>query len=417
MSRVEQEAVRGVRTTPGPLGAIARRVLERALSGIEDGAIELRAPDGVRRFGDPAAEPQVLEIHDPRFFARLARSGKLAVGEGYQAGEWSSPDLPGLVALLARNQDQVFNRPPLSILAAITRLIPHIELPRGLRRAEQDIHAHYDLGNAFFSLWLDESMTYSSALYETSGATLAEAQQSKYRALADATRIGPDDHVLEIGTGWGGFALHLARERGCRVTTATISREQHALATQRVREAGLADRIDVVYCDYRKLAGSYSRIVSIEMIEAVGHRQLGTYFATIDRLLAPDGLAGIQAILVPDQRYRAYRRQRDWIRKHIFPGGMLPSLEAVTTAARRSSTLMVHDVREIGPHYARTLREWRERFLLCRTEVEALGLDLRFQRTWEYYLAFCEAAFATHALRDAQLVLTRPLNRTLAAAV
>ena len=417
MSRVEQEAVRGVRTTPGPLGAIARRVLERALSGIEDGAIELRAPDGVRRFGDPAAEPQVLEIHDPRFFARLARSGKLAVGEGYQAGEWSSPDLPGLVALLARNQDQVFNRPPLSSLAAITRLIPHIELPRGLRRAEQDIHAHYDLGNAFFSLWLDESMTYSSALYETSGATLAEAQQSKYRALADATRIGPDDHVLEIGTGWGGFALHLARERGCRVTTATISREQHALATQRVREAGLADRIDVVYCDYRKLAGSYSRIVSIEMIEAVGHRQLGTYFATIDRLLAPDGLAGIQAILVPDQRYRAYRRQRDWIRKHIFPGGMLPSLEAVTTAARRSSTLMVHDVREIGPHYARTLREWRERFLLCRTEVEALGLDLRFQRTWEYYLAFCEAAFATHALRDAQLVLTRPLNRTLAAAV
>ena len=417
MSRVEQEAVRGVRTTPGPLGAIARRVLERALSGIEDGAIELRAPDGVRRFGDPAAEPQVLEIHDPRFFARLARSGKLAVGEGYQAGEWSSPDLPGLVALLARNQDQVFNRPPLSILAAITRLIPHIELPRGLRRAEQDIHAHYDLGNAFFSLWLDESMTYSSALYETSGATLAEAQQSKYRALADATRIGPDDHVLEIGTGWGGFALHLARERGCRVTTATISREQHALATQRVREAGLADRIDVVYCDYRELAGSYSRIVSIEMIEAVGHRQLGTYFATIDRLLAPDGLAGIQAILVPDQRYRAYRRQRDWIRKHIFPGGMLPSLEAVTTAARRSSTLMVHDVREIGPHYARTLREWRERFLLCRTEVEALGLDLRFQRTWEYYLAFCEAAFATHALRDAQLVLTRPLNRTLAAAV
>jgi cyclopropane-fatty-acyl-phospholipid synthase len=417
MSRVEQESVAGIGTTLGPLGAIARRVLERALSGIEDGAIELRTPDGVRRFGDPAAEPQVLEIHDSRFFARLARSGKLAVGEGYQAGEWSSPDLPGLVALLARNQDQVFNRPPLSVLAAITRLIPHVELPRGLRRAEQDIHAHYDLGNAFFSLWLDESMTYSAALYETPQATLAEAQQCKYRALADATRIGPDDHVLEIGTGWGGFALHLARERGCRVTTATISREQYALATQRVLEAGLAERIDVVYCDYRKLQGSYSRIVSIEMIEAIGHRQLGTYFATIDRLLAPDGLAGIQAILVPDQRYRAYRRQRDWIRKHIFPGGMLPSLEAVTTAARRSSGLMVHDVREIGPHYARTLREWRERFLLCRTEVEALGLDLRFQRTWEYYLAFCEAAFATHALRDAQLVLTRPLNRTLAAPV
>ena len=414
MSRAEHEAAAVARATPGPLGAIARRVLCSALSGLEGGALELRAPDGVQRFGDPDCEPQVLEVHDPRFFARLARSGKLAVGEGFQAGEWSTPDLPGLVALLARNHDQVFGRPPLSLLAAVTRALPRIELPRGLRRSERDVHAHYDLGNAFFSLWLDESMTYSCALFETPEATLAEAQQSKYRALAEATRIGEDDHVLEIGTGWGGFALHLARERGCRVTTTTISREQHALARERVAAAGLSDRIDVVYCDYRELTGSYSRIVSIEMIEAIGHRQLGTYFATIDRLLAPGGFAGIQSILVPDQRYKLYRSQRDWIRKHIFPGGMLPSLEAVTTAARRSSGLMVHEVREIGPHYARTLREWRERFLLRRSEVEALGLDLQFQRTWEYYLAFCEAAFATHTLRDAQLVLTRPLNRNLA---
>jgi cyclopropane-fatty-acyl-phospholipid synthase len=417
MSRVEREPVAVGRRRQGPLGFVARRVLESALAGIEEGALELRSPDGTRRFGDPDAAPQVLEVSDPRFFARLGRSGKLAVGEGYQAGEWSSPDLPGLVALLARNQEQVFGRPPLSALAALTRLVPRVELPRGLRRAERDIHAHYDLGNAFFSLWLDESMTYSCALFETPESTLAEAQQAKYRALADATRIGPDDHVLEIGTGWGGFALHLARERGCRVTTATISREQHALAGERVRAAGLADRIDVVYSDYRKLEGTYSRIVSVEMIEAIGHRQLGTYFAAIDRLLAPNGLAGIQSILVPDQRYRAYRHQRDWIRKHIFPGGMLPSLEAITTAARRSSGLMVHDVREIGPHYARTLREWRERFLLRRAEVEALGLDAHFQRTWEYYLAFCEAGFATHALRDTQFVLTRPLNRTLTASL
>jgi cyclopropane-fatty-acyl-phospholipid synthase len=415
MSRVERESATLTRTAPRLLGTLSRRVLFAALAGLEGGALEVRAPDGVWRFGDPACAPQVLEVHDPRFFARLARSGKLAVGEGYQAGEWSTPDLPGLVALLARNHDQVFGRLPLSLLAAVARAVPRVELPRGLRRAERDVHAHYDLGNAFFSLWLDESMTYSCALFETPEATLAEAQQAKYRVLADATRIGPDDHVLEIGTGWGGFALHLARERGCLVTTTTISREQHGFATRRVAEAGLSDRIDVVYSDYRKLRGSYSRIVSIEMIEAIGHRQLGTYFATIDRLLARDGFAGIQSILVPDQRYTLYRRQRDWIRKHIFPGGMLPSLEAVTTAARRSSSLMVHDVQEIGPHYARTLREWRERFLLRRSEVEALGLDLHFQRTWEYYLAFCEAAFATHALRDAQLVLTRPLNRALAA--
>ena len=415
MSRVEQKTVAAPRIRPGLVGAASRRVLERALAGIVDGALEIRAPDGARRFGDPAAEAAVMEVHDPRFFARLARSGRLAVGEGYQAGEWSSPDLPGLVAVLARNQEQVFGRPPLSLLAGLGRLVPRVEVPRGLRRAEQDVHAHYDLGNAFFSLWLDDSMTYSCALFESPAATLGEAQQAKYRALADATRIGPDDRVLEIGSGWGGFALHLARERGCRVTTATISREQHVLATRRVREAGLDHLIDVVYSDYRQLEGSYSRIVSIEMIEAIGHRQFGTYFASIDRLLAPDGLAGIQAILVPDQRYRTYRGQRDWINKHIFPGGMLPSLEAIATAARRSSNLMVHDVREIGPHYARTLREWRERFLVRRAEVEALGLDTHFQRTWEYYLAFCEAAFATHALRDAQIVLTRPLNRTLTA--
>jgi cyclopropane-fatty-acyl-phospholipid synthase len=417
VSRVEGKAVAAPRTRSSPVGAVSRRVLERALSGITDGALEMRCPDGARRFGDLAAEPAVMEVHDPRFFARLARSGRLAVGEGYQAGEWSSPDLPGLVAVLARNQEQVFGQPPLSLLAGLGRLVPRIELSRGLRRAEQDVHAHYDLGNEFFALWLDESMTYSCALFESPDMTLAEAQESKYRSLADATQIGADDRVLEIGSGWGGFALHLARERGCRVTTATISREQHALASRRVREAGLAHLVDVVYSDYRQLEGSYSRIVSIEMIEAIGHRQFGTYFAAIDRLLAPDGLAGIQAILVPDQRYRTYRGQRDWINKHIFPGGMLPSLEAIATAARRSSQLMVHDVREIGPHYARTLREWRERFLVRRAEVEALGLDLHFQRTWEYYLAFCEAAFATCALRDAQIVLTRPLNRTLAASL
>ena len=232
MSRVERESVAAPRTRPGLVGAASRGACSSARSsGIEDGALETARPDGTRRFGDPAADAVVLEVHDPRFFARLARSGRLAVGEGYQAGEWSSPDLPALVALLARNHEQVFGRPPLSLLARLGRLVPRVELPRGLRRAERDVHAHYDLGNAFFALWLDESMTYSCALFESPGATLAEAQQAKYRALADATQIGAGDHVLEIGTGWGGFALHLARERGCRVTTATISREQHALAT------------------------------------------------------------------------------------------------------------------------------------------------------------------------------------------
>ena len=250
------------------------------------------------------------------------------------------------------------------MLAGLGRLVPRIELPRGLRRAERDVHAHYDLGNAFFALWLDESMTYSCALFESPEATLAEAQQAKYRALADATRIGPgrprarDRHRLGRVRAAPRARARLPGDDGHDLARAARARDRSACA-----RPGWRDRIDVVYSDYRQLQGSYTRIVSIEMIEAIGHRQFGTYFATIDRLLAPDGLAGIQAILVPDQRYSTYRGQRDWIRKHIFPGGMLPSLEAIATAARRSSGLMVHDVREIGPHYARTLREWRERFL------------------------------------------------------
>ena len=275
--------------------------------------------------------------------------------------------------------------------------MPRVELPRGLRRAERDVHAHYDLGNAFFSLWLDESMTYSCALFETPEATLAEAQQAKYRSLADATLIGPGDHVLEIGSGWGGFALHLARERGCRVTP----RRSRASST-RSRPGACGRRAWPTASTWStattgSCSGCYSRIVSIEMIEAIGHRQLGTYFATIDRLLAPDGLAGIQAILVPDQRYRTTAVSATGSASTSSRAGCCPSLEAITTAARRSSDLMVHDVREIGPHYARTLREWRERFLLRAERGRGARARPYFQRTWEYYLAFCEAAFATHA--------------------
>ena len=415
MSRVERESATLTRTPPGLLGSLSRRVLFAALAGLEGGALELRAPDGVRRFGDPACEPQVLEVHDPRFFARLARSGRLAVGEGYQAGEWSTPDLPGLVALLARNHEQVFGRLPLSLLAAVTRAIPRVELPRGLRRAERDVHAHYDLGNAFFSLWLDESMTYSCALFETPAATLAEAQQAKYRVLADATRIGPDDHVLEIGTGWGGFALHLARERGCRVTTTTISREQHALASRRVAEAGLSDRIDVVYSDYRHAAG----LVQPHRLDRDDRGDRPSPAGHVLRDDRPSARAGRLRRHPVDPRPRPALHALSPPAR-LDPQAHLPRRDAALARGghegrRRSSSLMVHDVHEIGPHYARTLREWRERFLLRRSEVEALGLDLHFQRTWEYYLAFCEAAFATHALRDAQLVLTRPLNRALAA--
>ena len=400
----------------GPLGKIALSVLRDGLGRMREGALELCLPGGTSwRFGDPAAAAVELRVRDLAFLRRLATGGKLAVGEGYQAGEWTSDDLPGLFRLFIRNEQAVFREGTLGRLNRLAALRPTIELPRGLRRAEQDIHAHYDLGNDFFGLWLDESLTYSSALYSEPSMTLAEAQQAKYRRLADATRVGPDDRVLEIGSGWGGNAIHLARERGCRVTTITISREQHAEATRRVHEAGLADRVEVRYQDYREVEGSFSRVLSIEMIEAIGHRQFPIFFSTIDRVLAPGGLVGVQAILIPDQHYDRYRRRPDWIRKHIFPGGLLPSIEVLARTARSASQLMVHEVFELGPHYSRTLREWRERFLERRSEVAELGLDERFQRTWEYYLAFCEAAFGEHALRDVQLVLMRPGNPLLRA--
>ena len=395
--------------------AIARRVLFAALEQMSEGALELRFPDGVRRrFGSEDCDAIVVEILDERWFGRLALSGKLGPGEGYMAGEWRTSDLVGLFELIARNAEHVFDGSVLGPLARAARALPRLPRLPSLRRSERDVQAHYDLGNEFFELFLDDSLTYSAGIFDRPGMSLADAQQAKFARLCNHLRLGPEHHLLEIGSGWGAMAIHAARERGCRVTTVTISRAQHALATRRVHEAGLAERVEVRYLDYRLVQGRFDRVVSIEMIEAIGHRQFPTYFAAIDRVLARDGVAAIQAILIPDQRYHSYRRSRDWIRKHIFPGGLLPSLTVLAEAMTRSSRLTIHAVDEIGPHYAETLRRWRENFLANRERVRALGFDEPFLRKWEYYLAFCEAAFRTHALRDVQLVLTRPMNGSLA---
>jgi len=395
--------------------AIARRVLFAALERITVGALEVRLPGGVRRrFGQADCAPIVLDVLDERWFGRLALGGKLGPGEGFMAGEWRTSDLVGLFELIARNAEQVFDGSALKPLARVARALPQLPRLPSLRRSARDVQAHYDLGNEFFELFLDDSLTYSAAVFDRPGMSLAEAQQAKFARLCDHLRLGPEHHLLEIGSGWGAMAIHAARERGCRVTTVTISREQHELATRRVHEAGLAERVEVRYSDYRQIEEQYDRVVSIEMIEAIGHREFPTYFAAIDRALSRDGLAAIQAILIPDQRYESYRRSRDWIRKHIFPGGLLPSLTVLAQAMTRSSRLTIHAVDEIGPHYAETLRHWRMRFLANREQVRALGFDEAFLRKWEYYLAFCEAAFRTHTLRDVQLVLTRPLNGPLA---
>jgi cyclopropane-fatty-acyl-phospholipid synthase len=389
------------------LEGIAVSILERSLSRLEGGTLEVGLPGGeVRRFGSgPAA---TLTIHDNAFFRRVATRGKLGLGESYTAGEWDSEDLVALLELLLRNAAAAADRH-----AGVRRLLearPRLNRRNGLLRARRNIAYHYDLGNELFALMLDETMTYSCAVFEGKDEPLADAQRRKLRHVCERLRLTPADRVLEIGCGWGGFAQFAASEYGCSVTGLTISAEQAALARERTRG------LDVRICeeDYRRHTGSYTKVASIEMLEAIGERQFGTYFETIDRLLEPGGLACVQTILIPDDRWERYRRSPDWIERYVFPGCLIPSLTALTRAMSASSRLMVHEVDEIGHHYAETLHRWRESFRTHIEDVRALGYDHVFERTWDFYLAVCEAGFRTRALRDVQLTLTRSFNETLA---
>jgi cyclopropane-fatty-acyl-phospholipid synthase len=401
-----------------PPTAAERRTLH-AVTGmlelLQVGALEVRLPDGRRReFGDATSELRTeLDVHDWRFFGRLLHGASVGVGESYVAGEWSATDLVSLFRIVIANRRALRRVTPAAILnVAGDKLIHHLRANR-LGQSKRNIAAHYDLSNALYATFLDDTMTYSAAVFETPAVTLEEAQLAKYRRLAEKARIDADCHVLEIGCGWGGFAIFAARTYGCRVTGITLSEEQASLARERVAEAGLEDLVEIRIVDYREVEGSFDRIVSIEMLEAVGHRYLSTYFATIDRLLAPDGLAAVQVITIPEQRYDSYKRRPDFIQRYIFPGGHLPSLEAMSGTMGRASELYVDDVENIGMHYAETLRRWRERFLDRADEVRELGFDEPFVRMWEFYLAYCEAAFLARYINDLQLVLTRPMNGAL----
>jgi cyclopropane-fatty-acyl-phospholipid synthase len=394
--RAEPVAVRGP-----VLERAASAVLARTLAGLEGGTLEVELPGGgTRRFGSGA--PVRLSIHDTALFRRLAIRGKLGLGESYTAGEWEADDLVAFFELLLRNADRsVALHPRVRRLLALR---PRLHRRNGLIRSRRNIAYHYDLGNELFALMLDETMTYSCAVFDRPEMSLADAQRSKYERLCQRLSLGSDDHVLEIGCGWGGFARHAAETRGCRVTGITISREQAALAREQTR--GLP--VEIVEQDYRTVEGSFTKVVSIEMVEAIGADQFGTFFATIDRVLAPGGLAAVQTILVPEQRWDRYRQTPDWIERYVFPGCLIPSLEALARAAADSSQLGIYGVDEIGVHYAETLRRWRANVGERIADVRALGYDLRFERTWDFYLAFCEAAFRTRSLRDAQLLLARP---------
>jgi len=393
--RVEPARARG-----RVLERTATSVLERALAGLDGGTLEVELPGGsVRRFG--AGAPVRLMIHDRAFFRRLATRGKLGFGESYTAGEWDADDLVGLFELLLRNADAAAERH--ARVRRALELRPRLARRNGFARSRRNIAYHYDLGNDLFELMLDETMTYSCAVFSEPGMSLAEAQRAKYKALSDKLSLSPEDHVLEIGCGWGGFARFAAENYGCRVTGLTISREQAVVA--RERTAGLP--VEIVEQDYREVEGEFTKVVSIEMIEAIGEDQFGMFFATIDRVLAPGGRAVIQTILVPEQRWERYRRTPDWIERYVFPGCLIPSLESLARAAAKDSRLAIYGVDEIGDHYAETLRRWRASFHDKMEDVRRLGYDTRFERMWDFYLAFCEAAFRTRALRDVQLLVAR----------
>jgi cyclopropane-fatty-acyl-phospholipid synthase len=391
----------------------AERVVLQALEGLEVGRLVVELPGGTRTFG-PGPEPAgVLRVRHPRLFRRVLGGGEIALGESFMDGDWTTPDLVALIRLMLANR-AVFDgvAGPLSWLSGLVDGIRHRIRDNTKRGSRRNIHAHYDLGNAFFSLFLDVNLMYSCALYDGPEQSLEAAQVNKLRTICRKLDLGPADHVVEIGTGWGGFAVYAATRHGCRVTTITISQEQYDYAVERCRAAGEAgSRIEVRLEDYRDLRGRYDKLVSIEMFEAVGHRHYDTFFGVCDRLLNRDGVMLLQTITVDDQRFASYLGEPNWIAKYIFPGAELASVGAILASLTRATGLGLFHAEQIGTHYARTLHAWRARFQSRLGEVRAQGFDDRFIRMWDLYLGYCEAAFLDRHIGDVQLLLAKAGNR------
>ncbi|HUQ44462.1 MAG TPA: cyclopropane-fatty-acyl-phospholipid synthase family protein [Candidatus Limnocylindria bacterium] len=391
------------------LERLAFRAMLQVAQRIRIGELTVVLPDGSTQvFGDPATGGHgELRIHDLAAVTRILRGGDTGAGEAYMDGLWSSPDLAALAKVASVNRDALaLTRGWYRVPAKLAKTIAHRARRNTPGQAKKNIEAHYDLGNEFYRLFLDETLTYSSAVFATPEQSLADAQRNKYRLMAERAGLRAGMHVLEIGTGWGGFALYAAGELGCRVTTATISTAQHALATERVRAAGLQDRVEVLLRDYREIEGEYDAIVSIEMLEAVGAEFFEAYFQVCDRALKAGGLMSLQTIAFPDVAYLPQARGANWIQTYIFPGGLLPSLAQVERSLR-GTQLLVRGVEDIAQHYVRTLATWRERFMGRLDDVREMGFDDRFVRMWEYYLAMSEAAFDTGVCQDYQIALEK----------
>jgi cyclopropane-fatty-acyl-phospholipid synthase len=391
------------------LGRFAWHVALAGASRIRIGCLTVVLPDRTQRqFGDVTSDIRAeFRIHDREALVRMLIGGETGGGEAYMDGLWSSPDLPALLRLAALNRDALaLSAGWFRIPAQLRRTVAHRLRRNTKSQSRRNIAAHYDLGNDFYRLFLDETMTYSSAVFEAAGQPLADAQRAKYRRMAQGAGLVAGQHVLEIGSGWGGFALYAAGELGCRVTSITISREQHALARERVAAAGLEHLVDIQLRDYRDIDGTYDAIVSIEMLEAVGADYFATFFAACDAALAPGGRLSLQSITFPDAAYERQLRGANWIQTYIFPGGLCPSLSVIERATR-DTRLLITSVTDIAEHYVRTLAAWRAQFNERLEDVRAMGFDDRFIRMWDYYLALSEAGFATGVSQDLQIVMEK----------
>ncbi len=404
MSLAEDASLTALTGAPHPF-RLALRLMSR---GWRYGRLTFALPSGrdVMLSGTESGPSGRLVVRDYRFMRRVLASGDIGFAEGYMAEEWETPDLAALLTVLALNFEQMPRVSRGDRLARLANRIIHALNANSRSGSRRNIHAHYDLGNAFYACWLDPGMTYSSARYAFPGQPLAEAQENKYRTLAAQMRLAPGHHVLEIGCGWGGFAEFAVGQIGARVTGITISREQYDFARRRLFEKGLAERADIRLIDYRDVAGRYDRVASIEMFEAVGEKYWPAYFEKIRDSLTPDGVAGLQIITIQDDVFDRYRRRADFIQKYIFPGGMLPSESRLRAVTDRAG-LAWEGAAAFGHHYAETLATWTRRFDAAWEAVRSLGFDERFRRLWRFYLGYCEAGFRGGRTDVVQIALSR----------
>lgn len=399
--------------SPGLLQRVARQQLFKLLTQLKGAGITIHEPDNDYFFGDETAELQAsISVLDPDFYYRLLIGGSIGAGESWIEELWTTPDLTQVIRVFARS---------MSLLEKLEKRLAWITLPfyklthrfnRNTKAGSRsNIAAHYDLGNDMYALFLDPLMQYSSAIYPSPDASLAEAQQHKLKTICDKLALSSDDHLLEIGTGWGGLACYAAKHYGCRVTTTTLSDAQYQIAKERVKQDGLEEQITLLKEDYRDLTGQYDKLVSIEMIEAVGHEYLPVYFKTLDRLLKPNGKLLIQSITINDQRYEQYRKAVDFIQRYIFPGGCLPSVSEMCHQLKKQTDMTLTRLSSHGHDYAQTLKHWTMSSREAATEMKNLGYDEDFQRLWHFYFAYCEGGFREGTVNLVQFEAAKPEAR------